>query len=163
MFKINILVTYNFDIKNAISFTIPHYSNLTFTLCKKEPSPPTFSIHLISTQPPTFTIYLISNQPSTWIIHIPHQLARKLASKSSYQLFQSQLNELLLQLNEPLLNQVALLFSVTRSAINLVGINSENASKLKHYLLLYYNSHFALQVASVGGLVSTWVLLCYIK
>lgn len=81
-------------------------------------------------------------------------LARKLASKSSYQLFQSQLNELLLQLNEPLLNQVALLFSVTRSAINLVGINSENASKLKHYLLLYYNSHFALQVASVGGLES---------
>ena len=88
-----------------------------------------------------------------------HQVVMALVYEKSYEHFKQQLNLLLQQLNEPLLKQVALVFSITRSAINMTS--SQNGLRIKSFLLQYYNSHFAVQVASEGGLVGvSFICLC---
>lgn len=81
-------------------------------------------------------------------------LGQHLINDRSYKFFKNEVNSFIRSHNDNLLNQIGLLFSVARSAIKKVGLNTSEGQEVSRNAMRFYEDAYEPLVSQAGGLGS---------
>ena len=76
-------------------------------------------------------------------------------SDRSYKFFETEVNSFIRSHNDKLLNQIGLLFSIARSAIRKVGLNTSEGQEVSKNAMRFYEDAYVPLVSEAGGLVGS--------
>lgn len=82
-------------------------------------------------------------------------LGQHLINDRSYKFFKNEVNSFIRSHNDKLLNQIGLLFSIARSAIKKVGLNTSEGQEVSRNAMKFYEDAYVPLVSQAGGLVGS--------